>query len=273
MARYGNALREFGHGVVHRWLRHGPGHVWTYVRCRLTNACLFRLGRWTRARRVECPLCGWTGLDFFMIDCGAFAVPGAECPQCRAQERQRMLHLYFHRCNPDFSSAHGIAVHCAPEEALLRLSQENPALKWVCTDVARTAVDRFARPAFQADLQYLPLRTDSVDFLFCLHVLEHISNDRAGIAEIHRVLKPGGTAYIMVPFMMGWERTREFGAPDPTIFDHVRGYSPCDFRERLCAFQFEEVFPESFLTAAETARFGTPRSQILYRCVKSAPPD
>jgi SAM-dependent methyltransferase len=119
------------------------------------------------------------------------------------------------------------------------------------------------------DLQRLAIADNTFDFVFCLHVLEHVADDRQGITEMWRILKPGGVAYLMVPFMLGWEKTVEFGKPDPMMFDHVRGYSPNDFHDRLKPFRYEEIFPENFLTPDEVQQYRIPRdSQVIYRCEK-----
>ena len=52
-----------------------------------------------------------------------------------------------------------------------------------------------------ADIQNLPFADASVDGVICTSVLEHVGDAHACIAEISRVLKPGGIAYISVPFM------------------------------------------------------------------------
>jgi hypothetical protein len=36
-------------------------------------------------------------------------------------------------------------------------------------------------------------------------------------------------------------------------------------------FDYAEIKPDSFLTAAEQARFKIPPKEIIYRCVKRAP--
>ena len=44
----------------------------------------------------------------------------------------------------------------------------------------------------------IPLPDASVDFVYCEGVLHHVSHPEAVLAEIHRVLRPGGKASIMV---------------------------------------------------------------------------
>ena len=52
-----------------------------------------------------------------------------------------------------------------------------------------------------ADIQNLPFADASVGGVICTSVLEHVGDAHACIAEITRVLKPGGVAYISVPFI------------------------------------------------------------------------
>jgi ubiquinone/menaquinone biosynthesis C-methylase UbiE len=50
----------------------------------------------------------------------------------------------------------------------------------------------------QADARFLPLETSSVDVVYSSGVLHHSPDIARSIAEIHRVLKPGGKAYVML---------------------------------------------------------------------------
>ena len=90
----------------------------------------------------------------------------------------------------------------------------------------------------QASLTRLPLRDDSVGLLLCSHVLEHVPDDAAAVAEISRTLDPYGLALIQVPRRLGVptdedplasaeDRVKRFGQAD-----HVRYYGD-DFEERL----------------------------------------
>jgi len=51
----------------------------------------------------------------------------------------------------------------------------------------------------QFDLLRCPLPDDCVDAVTALNVLEHIDRDEEALAQIHRVLRPGGVTYIEVP--------------------------------------------------------------------------
>jgi len=64
-----------------------------------------------------------------------------------------------------------------------------------------------------ADIHRLPFADGSLDVVICTYVLEHVADARACIAEIARVVKPGGNVFISVPFLFP-------NHPDP--LDHVR---------------------------------------------------
>ena len=78
----------------------------------------------------------------------------------------------------------------------------------------------------------IPFPGDSFEMLIANHVLEHVGNDAVALAEIHRVLKPGGYAILQTPFSTKLQHTWE----DPGISeddmrlqaygqaDHVRLY-------------------------------------------------
>ena len=50
----------------------------------------------------------------------------------------------------------------------------------------------------------IPAKDSSFDFVITQEVLEHVESPLKGIKEIHRVLKPGGLAYIQLPFIIGF---------------------------------------------------------------------
>lgn len=52
--------------------------------------------------------------------------------------------------------------------------------------------------AFQGDARFIPLKNSAVDIVYSSGVLHHSSDIEKSIAEILRVLKPGGTAYLML---------------------------------------------------------------------------
>jgi SAM-dependent methyltransferase len=56
-----------------------------------------------------------------------------------------------------------------------------------------------ARCVFMADITNYPARDDFFDVIFFNHVLEHIHDDVAALAEVYRILKPGGLLVLGTP--------------------------------------------------------------------------
>lgn len=61
----------------------------------------------------------------------------------------------------------------------------------------------YSRLDVQGDLECLPLESGAVDCILCMVVLEHTRNPGKVLAEFARILKPGGTLFMVVPFL--WE--------------------------------------------------------------------
>ena len=78
-----------------------------------------------------------------------------------------------------------------------------------------------------ADAQHLPFRDGAFDRVLCTEVLEHIPDDRQGLRELVRVLKPGGPIAVSVPsylpervfWTVSWDYWHTPGG-------HVRIYRP-----------------------------------------------
>jgi SAM-dependent methyltransferase len=49
-----------------------------------------------------------------------------------------------------------------------------------------------------------PFETNQFDEVVCHHVLEHLNDLAAPMAELHRICKPEGTVYIEVPHHSSW---------------------------------------------------------------------
>jgi SAM-dependent methyltransferase len=77
------------------------------------------------------------------------------------------------------------------------------------------------------DIRALPLTDSSVDLLLATDVIEHVNEDNQAVAEIRRVLRPGGVALITVPaFSSLW------GLQDVKS-QHFRRYRMTPFLELL----------------------------------------
>ncbi len=68
--------------------------------------------------------------------------------------------------------------------------------EWLAVDPAPGA-----NQTIQAMADAVPLRSESIDVVLCTEVLEHVDRSELAVAEIARVLRPGGSALITAPFI------------------------------------------------------------------------
>ena len=92
--------------------------------------------------------------------------------------------------------------------------------------------------AVVADATALPYPDASFDRIIAAEVLEHIVDDERAIAELARVLRPGGTIAVTVPARTAervcWALSADYHAPAVTD-GHVRIYSADELRTKLAA--------------------------------------
>ncbi len=139
-----------------------------------------------RGRRFLCPVCNQWSWRF--LPYGLDGRPNARCPHCGSVERHRFLWLHL---QPLLQGVRTI-LHVAPEPCIRARLQHRPGTHYI-------AADRYDPEAEPMDLTDLPLRDGWADLVLCSHVLEHIPDDKQAMAEMLRVLRPGGRAVIMVP--------------------------------------------------------------------------
>lgn len=145
-------------------------------------------------KQVECTVCGWEGYAFKSSP-RRTGLPMLICSQCGSKERHRHQALAFTHWDVKHRVAGARVLHVAPEKrfrdqfadaALYVRADLNPNNTQqpidVCTDIARAS---FA--------------TGSFDFVYASHVLEHIPAVEEALAELFRVLVPGGYAFLDVP--------------------------------------------------------------------------
>ena len=97
---------------------------------------------------------------------------------------------------------------------------------------------RFCRAAgigeevVQASAEVIPFPDKSFDGVFVLDVLEHVRDDERALAEIYRVLKPGGIVVISVP-AYGWLWSRA-----DVRSHHFRRYTRAELEKKCSAAGF-----------------------------------
>ncbi|WP_420625041.1 class I SAM-dependent methyltransferase [Candidatus Poriferisodalis sp.] len=104
-------------------------------------------------------------------------------------------------------------------------------------EIASQSAQRLAH-AVVADATSLPYADASFDRIIAAEVLEHIVDDERAIAELARVLRPGGTIAVTVPARAAervcWTLSGDYHAPKVPD-GHVRIYSSGELRAKLAA--------------------------------------
>ncbi len=257
--------------IAVRYKTKGPKPAWCFFRYYVNNLRVSFYNCHFNTRRVTCPCCGWQGYDFIPMDGGVFWAPRMVCPNCLAYDRHRAFHLYAHRHDDRLLKKGGVTLHFAPERYVTQLAQQNNAHHYLTTDLDASKLRKNNEDAFQADILKLPLADNSMATIVCFHVLEHINDDRSAAAELYRVLKPGGCAYIMVPLNLALRTSHYYGKPNPDIFDHY--WAPGrDYQSHLSIFdRCRAVSPEEYLSKEDLFRYGTPPKEIVFVCEKDLP--
>jgi SAM-dependent methyltransferase len=209
---------------------------------------------------LECPCCGWKGRRFLDYIETGYRVPNAACPNCDSHSRHRGLYLWLkHEFQLEAKS--GRALIFAPERALEPLWKSARNIRLIKTDIESTRdVDVLS------DVMRLPFASESVELIWCHHVLEQVEDDRAALRELHRVLlKAGGQLLISVGLTR--ETTEEFGRANKSLSGNRRLYGR-DFSQRLEQAGFQVASLTYNLSAQELERYGV-CPETFYQCTKT----
>jgi SAM-dependent methyltransferase len=136
-----------------------------------------------------------------------------DLPSARAYDSlvASVLEGFYARVADEVAAAHPggrvLEVGSGPGRLAVRLAREAPGMTLTGVDISDAMVERAARRAAEAglservrfevgDVAALPLSDGRFDGVVSTLSLHHWSDPVSGLAEIHRVLKPGGEARI-----------------------------------------------------------------------------
>ena len=190
------------------------------------------------------------------------------CLNCGASDRER---LYAYWIGLELKNNHFIdkspIIHFAPEAAL------NSKLRALNLNGYHTADLKMEGCDYKIDMMHMPIKTESYNFFICSHVLEHVQSDDKAISELYRITKKGGCGILMVPIIVGLEKTVE----DPGVkddadrwrlygdYDHVRLYAHNDYVNKIRSHGFDvEELGEKYFGRKVFHSLGLKRTSILY---------
>ena len=157
------------------------------------------------------------------------------CPRCGATDRDRLYAIYLGSRLCGRGSEFRL-LDIAPSAPLSNYIRKTFPIHYRTCDLLMEGVDD------KIDITTMDRYPAAhFDALICSHVLEHVPDDRAAIAELYRILKRGGWGIIMVPIELELEEIREEPAVTSEAdrwrlfgqYDHVRIYSRTGFVNRL----------------------------------------
>ncbi len=178
-----------------------------------------------KGRLKKCPVCEKKLRKFVKLKNG-----DSLCPSCGSLPRHRRLWTLL----KPFLLPGSHIMDFSPPLCLYKKLKSVPAVFYTATDYeGEFAADH------SFDITNINQPSNIFDLIICYHILEHIIDDQKAIAELCRVLKPGGKCLIQTPFKEGsiyedpskktkQERKQHFGQED-----HVRIYSVEGLKERL----------------------------------------
>lgn len=205
-------------------------------------------------RERYCNICGYRFAKF-----QPFGYPPreAQCPICGSLERHRHLYIHISSIYP-FLGGKNI-LHFAPESVIKKILSDSAA-KYYDADID------VGKATWQVDITNIAFNDNEFDYIFCIHVLEHITEDIKAMQELFRVLKTGGAAYLAVP--LGKEFVEDVTVTDPEgrlrLYgqrDHVRIYTLEEFCNRLNSVGFNTDLisqPNNFPAPLQDAKLGDP---------------
>jgi SAM-dependent methyltransferase len=186
----------------------------------------------------------------------------AICPGCGAAERHRLQWLSLQSIQEHTELSRMRLLHFAPE-SFFRCRFPKMFKSYVTADLNPRGVD------CAADLtKALPFPPGSFDMVYASHVLEHIREDEAALANIRRVLSSTGIAILPVPIVA--ETTVEYLQANPFEAGHVRAPGRDYYQRYTKYFSSVEVvssdsFSERYQPFVYEDRSGWPTSNMPLR--------
>lgn len=147
------------------------------------------------------------------------------CPHCHCNDRDRHLWLYIAFTGVLEQASTMRILHVAPEPSIEQRIRRLAPAEYIAGDLHPRA------PGHQKiNVEALSFPDGSFDLIICNHVLEHVNEPHAALAEFNRCLKPGGRLIAQTPYSpvlkYTFELTKAPSAPFATRYfgqdDHVR---------------------------------------------------
>lgn len=189
-------------------------------------------------KNIQCNICGWEGRHF-LSDSWHNHI---NCPRCRSGIRQRLFFASLQNIdNLSFDRLiHNKKIlHFSPEDIISSIIR-NKSAHYFTADIFRQDCD------FKLDMSNMPeIKNETYDIVIAFDVLEHVSDYKNALEEIHRVLSPKGFGIFTVPQKDNLLATYE----DPTIV------TPEDRTKHFGQWDHLRIFGDDFSKIVESKGF------------------
>lgn len=156
------------------------------------------------------------------------------CPRCGSLARhRRLIGILQSQYHEVLKKGHLLDI--SPARSFRRAMIKRMGKRYRVSDLN---TDHYAD--FRYDLAKDALPRGAYDLIICYHVLEHITDDRAAMANLYRAMKNGGVALVQTPFAADGEHREDPSITGPQERlraygqeDHVRVYSTNTLAHRL----------------------------------------
>ena len=215
-----------------------------------------------KGNEVHCKLCGWQGQMFFK----------GKCPKCNSLPRTRLIPYAFTYFKL-ISQKHKV-LHVAPNV------NEYKFIKRHCDSdkFDRLNIRKVAHVNIVQDLTQTTLKDNTYNLVIAWHVLEHIPEDVKAIAEVYRMLRPGGKFLVSVPiYPLENPKTYEDANIPYSDFEKVHGH---DDHCRSCGLDYYKRFEKiGFVTdtlrvkdisESEVLKYGLSKAHLVW-CFSKPP--
>lgn len=227
---------------------------------------LLRLSSAKKVGENECSVCE--------AQIAGFVHGGKLCAFCTSFPRHRALLPLIEKW-VEATDSDVKLMHVAPDACMRARLLRHRKLKYMGID-RFTPGHSYPPDTIHGDIENLDLEDESMDMIICLHVLEHVDNDRKALSEMTRVLKAGGIVVLAFPFKEGEltyedpdivdskERAKAFGQ-----WDHVRYYGE-DVAERIldAGLETKKVTPKDIWPEEVITRWGLLPNEVFFLCKK-----
>jgi SAM-dependent methyltransferase len=189
-------------------------------------------------KKVRCNACGWEGRQFISDSWHKHI----NCPRCHSGVRQRLFIAALQNIeNLSFDRLiHNKRIlHFAPEDIISSIIR-NKSEHYAIADFLLQNVD------LKLDISNMPeIKDESFDIVIAFDVLEHVSDYKKALEEIHRILFSKGYGIFTVPQKDNLLTTYE----DPTIV------SPEDRTKHFGQWDHLRIFGDDFSNIIESKGF------------------